>query len=212
MKLKDKKSQQSGRSAYAISDEAGIVAMPNMFDSFAGVFSPLIDSQLRNMSSRAGVRARGVSSFDFKGAALLATKVSGMNSSMLRARGSSSSPTANLAMFRGDCENEFSLKINHISPIQDDSREGILDSDSNIGKENAWSLDVSKDGEGQKRHESYESDIGTAGIVTTFESCVEHASAKYVSKNCVDAGPASAKDLGISAIFKKSSIGVIAHE
>ena len=131
---------------------------------------------------------------------------------MLRARGSSSSPTANLAMFRGDCENEFSLKINHISPIQDDSREGILDSDSNIGKENAWSLDVSKDGEGQKRHESYESDICTAGIVTTFEGGVEHASTEYVSKNCVDAGPASAKDLGISAIFKKSSIGVIAHE
>ncbi|MEY3089598.1 MAG: hypothetical protein RLZZ208_866 [Actinomycetota bacterium] len=212
MKLKDKKSQQSGRSAYAISDEAGIVAMPNMFDSFAGVFSPLIDSQLRNMSSRAGVRARGVSSFDFKGAALLATKVSGMNSSMLRARGSSSSPTANLAMFRGDCENEFSLKINHISPIQDDSREGILDSDSNIGKENAWSLDVSKDGEGQKRHESYESDICTAGIVTTFEGGVEHASTEYVTHDGVNAGSASAKNFRVATRLMESSIGVITHE
>ena len=212
MKLKDKKSQQSGRSAYAISDEAGIVAMPNMLDTRAIVFSSLIDSKLGYMSSRTGVRARGVSSFDFKGAALRAAKVSGMNSSMLRARGSSSGPTANLAMFRGDGENEFSLKINHISPIQDDGGEGILDSDSNIGKENARPLDVSKDGEGQKRHESDKCDVCAAGIATALESGVEHASTEYVTHDCVNAGSASAKDLRISAIFKESSIGVIAHE
>lgn len=212
MKLKDKKSQQSGRSAYAISDEAGIVAMPNMFDSFAGVFSPLIDSQLRNMSSRAGVRARGVSSFDFKGAALLATKVSGMNSSMLRTGRSSSRPTANLAVFRGDGENEFSLKINHIRPIQDDSREGILDSDSNIGKENARSLDVSKDREGQKRHEGDKCDVCAAGIVTALEGGVEHASTEYVTHDGVNAGSASAKNFRVATRLMESSIGVITHE
>ena len=212
MKLKDKKSQHGGRSAYAISDEAGIVAMPNMFDSFAGVFSPLIDSQLRNMSSRAGVRARGVSSFDFKGAALLATKVSGMNSSMLRSRGSYSSPATDGTMFRGDGKYEFRLEIDHIVPIKDDSRKGIFDSDSKVGKEDDGSLNAGVDREAQENHDCCEGNICPCGVIAIGECCVEHAGAEDVTKNCVDECASSAKDLGVTAILKKSSIGVIAHE
>lgn len=188
------------------------MVLPNMLDTRAIVFSSLINSKLGYMSSRTGVRARRVSSFDFKGAALRAAKVAGMNSSMLRTGRSSSGPTANLAMFRGDGENEFSFKVNHIRPIQDDSGEGILDSDSNIGKENARPLDVSKDGEGQKRHESDKCDVCAAGIVTALESGVEHASTEYITHDCVNAGSASAKDFRVATRLMESSIGVITHE
>jgi len=135
-----------------------------------------------------------------------------MDTSMLRTGRPSSSPATDLAMFGSNGENEFGLKVNDIVPIQDNCGEGILDSNSNIGKENAWSLNVSEDREYQERHESDKGDIRAAGIVSTFKSGVQHSDAKNVSESCVDASAASAKDLGIATTLKQSSIGVIAHE
>ena len=212
MKLKDKKCNQSEESASTICDEARVVGLPKMFDTFVPVFSPLIDSNSRYMSSRAGIGTGRVSRFDFKRTALHSAKVSGMNSSMLRAGRPSSSPATDLAMFGSNGENEFSLKVNDIVPIQNNCGEGILDSNSNIGKENAWSLNVSEDRESQERHESDKGDIRVAGIVSTFKSGVEHSDAKDVSESCVDSSAASTKYLGIATTLKQSSIGVIAHE
>ena len=212
MKLKDKKSNESQNSASAICDEARVVGLPKVFDAFATVFSPFIDSNSRYMSSRAGIGTGRVSRFDFKGASLHSAKVSGMNTSMLRAGRPSSSPATDLAMFGSNGENELCIKIDHIRPIQNDCGEGILDSNSNVGKENAWSLNVSEDREGQECHESDKGDVCAAGIVSTFKNGIEHSGAKNVSESCVYASTASAKDLGIATTLKQSSIGVIAHE
>ena len=212
MKLKNKKSYESDYSASEVCDEARVVRLPKMFDTFATVFSPLIDSNSSYMSGRAGIGAGRVSRFDFKRTTLHSAKVSRMDTSMLRAGRPSSSPATNLAMFGSNSENEFSFKVNDIVPIQNNCGEGILDSNSNIGKENAWSLNVSEDREGQERHESDKGDVRAAGIVSTFKSGVEHSDAKDVSESCVNASAASAKDLGIATTLKQSSIGVIAHE
>jgi len=212
VKLQNKKSYESDYSASAVCDEARVVRLPKMFDTFATVFSPLIDSKSRYMSSRAGIGTGRVSRFDFKRTALHSAKVSRMDTSMLRAGRPSSSPATDLAIFGSNSENEFSLKVNDIVPIQDNCGEGILDSNSNIGKENAWSLNVSENRECQERHESNKGDIRAAGIVSTFKSGVQHSDAKDVSESCVDASAASAKDLGIATTLKQSSIGVIAHE
>lgn len=212
MKLQNKKSYESNYSASAVCDEARVVSLPKMFDTFATVFSPLIDPDSSYMSGRAGIRTGRVSRFDFKRTALHSAKVSGMDTSMLRAGRPSSSPATDLAMFGSNSENKFSLKVNYIDPIQDNCGEGILDSDSNIGKENARPLDVCKDGEGQKRHESDKCDVCAAGIVTALEGGVEHASTEYVTHDCVNAGSASAKNFRVATRLMESSIGVITHE
>jgi len=105
-----------------------------MFDALATEFSPLINSYASDMSSGSRIGFGGVSGLDLKGSALHSAKVSGMNSSMLRARGSNSSPAAYWTVFRGERKDEFGLNIDHIIPIKNDCGEGIFDSDPEVVK------------------------------------------------------------------------------
>lgn len=212
MKLKSKETQESRKSGYGVRDERGAVTFPIKLDSLASNLSSVINSDPRNMSSSSRIGFGGVRGFDFEGAALHSTKVTGMDSSMLRSRGSYSSPATDRSMLRIDSKNELSLKIIHIAPIKNDGGEGILDSDSEISKENAWSLNTSENREAQKSHDCGESDIGASGVIAICKCGVEHACTEDVTEYGVNNSSSSAEDFRVATVLKKSSIGVIAHE
>jgi len=212
MKLKSKETQKSRKSGYGVCDERGVVTFPIMLDALASNFGSVSNSDPRNMSSSSRIGFGGVRGFDFEGAALHSTKVTGMDSSMLRSRGSYSSPATDWAMLRIDSKDELSLKIIHIAPIKNDGGEGILDSDSEISKENAWSLNTSENREAQKNHYCGESKIGACGVIAICKCGVEHASTEDVTEHGVNNSTSSAEDFRVTTVLKKSSIGVIAHE
>ena len=212
MKLKNKQSEERYASTGTVSNEPRVMVFPNVLDFLASDFLSLINSYASDMSSGSRIGFGGVSGLDLKGTSLHSAKVSGMNSSMLRSRGSYSSPATDGTMFRGDGKYEFRLEIDHIVPIKDDSRKGIFDSDSKVGKEDAGSLNAGVDREAQENHDCCKGNICPCGVIAIGECCVEHAGTEDVTKNCVDECASSAKDLGVTAILKKSSIGVIAHE
>lgn len=212
MKLKSKETQKSRKSGYGVRDERGVVTFPIMLDALASNFGSVINSDPRNMSSSSRIGFGGVRGFDFEGAALHSTKVTGMDSSMLRSRGTNGSPASDRAMLRIDSKNELSLKIIHIAPIKNDGGEGILDSDSEISKENAWSLNTSENREAQENHYCGESNIGASGVIAICKCGVEHASTEDVTEHGVNHSSSSAEDFRVTTVLKKSSIGVLAHE
>lgn len=212
MKLKSKQSEERCASTGTVSNEPRVMVFPNVLDVLASDFLSFIDFNSSDMGSSTRIRARGVRGFDFEGAALHSTKVTGMDSSMLRSRGSYSSPATDWAMLRIDSKDELSLKIIHIAPIKNDGGEGILDSDSEISKENAWSLKTSENREAQKNHYCGESKIGACGVIAICKCGVEHASTEDVTEHGVNNSTSSAEDFRVTAVLKKSSIGVIAHE
>ena len=212
MKLKGKETQKRRKSSYGVRDERDVVTFPLMLDNLASNFCSVINSDPRNMSSSSRIGFGGVCSFDCEGTALHFPKVTGMDSSMLRSRGSYSSPATDRTMLRIDSENELRLEIIHIAPIKNDGGEGILDSDSEISKENAWSLNTSENREAQKSYDCGESNIGANGVITIYKCGVEHASTEDVTEHGVNNSSSSAEDFRVTTVLKKSSIGVIAHE
>jgi len=212
MKLKSKETQKSRKSGYGVRDERGVMTFPIMLDALASNFGSVINSDPRNVGSSSRIGFRGVRGFDFKRSARHSTKVTGMDSSMLRSARTSCGPTADRAMLRIDSKNELSLKIIHIAPIKNDGGEGILDSDSEISKENAWSLNTSENREAQENHYCGESNIGASGVIAICKCGVEHASTEDVTEHGVNNSSSSAEDFRITTVLKKSSIGVFAHE
>lgn len=212
MKLKSKQTNESCESTHRERDESRVMTLPSVFDALATEFSPLINSYASDMSSGSRIGFGGVSGLDLKGSALWSAKVAGMDSSVLRSRRSHSRPATDWAVFRVDSKDELGLKVLNVVPIKNNCGEGILDADSKIGKEDAWSLNTSVNSEAQENHDCCEGNVCPCGVIAIGECCVEHAGAEDVTKNCVDECASSAKDLGVTAILKKSSIGVIAHE
>jgi len=212
VKLKSKQSEERYASTGTVSNEPRVMVFPNVLDVLASDFLSFIDFNSSDMGSSTRIRARGISSFNFKGTALHATKVSGMNSSMLRSRGSYGSPATDGTMPRGDSKHEFSLEIDHIAPIKDDGRKGIFDSDSKVGKEDAGSLNVGVDREAQEDHDCCKGNICACGVIAFGERGVEHSSTKNITKYGVNNSTSCAKDLCVAADLLESSIGVIAHE
>ena len=212
MKLKSKQSEERYASTGTVSNEPRVMVFPNVLDVLASDFLSFIDFNSSDMSSSTRIRARGISSFNFKGTALHSTKVSGMDSSMLRSRGSYGSPATDGTMLRGDGKCEFGLEIDHIAPIKDDGRKGIFDSDSKVGKEDAGSLNVGVDREAQEDHDCCKGNICACGVIAFGERGVEHSSTKNITKYGVNNSTSCAKDLCVAADLLESSIRVVAHE
>ena len=212
MRLQSKQSEERYSSTTRVSNEPRVVVLPNVLDFVASDFLSLIDFNSSDVCCSSRIGSRGIGSFNFKGTALNSAKVSGMNSSMLRARGSNSSPAAYWTVFRGERKDEFGLNIDHIIPIKNDCGEGIFDSDPEVGKENAWSLNAGVNREAQENHDCCEGNVCPCGVIAISERGVEHSGTENVTKHRVNERASRAKDLRVTTTLMESSIGVIAHE
>lgn len=212
MTLKSNQGKESYASKDTVRSEFRVVIFPHMLNLFSRNRLSLFDPNSSDMRCSSRVRARGISSLNFKRTALYSAKVSGMNSSMLRTGGSDGSPTSYGTVPRREGEHKFSLKIDYISPVKDDGRKGILDSNSKIGKENAGSLDVDVDRETQEDHNCREGDIFACGVITISEHGVEHSGTEDVAEHGVGERASRAKNLCVAATLIESSIRAITHE
>ena len=174
--------------------------------------SALLDVEARNLSRRSRIRPGRVSSFNSTTLLMKSFKLAGMNSSVLRSRGSSSSPAFNDSKVTFYVENKFSINITNLLPIKDLGGEGVSNCQAKVGKGQSWSLNSKVDRGSNQENKSTEGEVFSAAVLGFQESCNQHPKTEEISQTTVNSRALGAKNDRISADVNQIAEWRVSHE
>lgn len=172
----------------------------------------LLDVAASNLSGSSRIRSRGVSSFNSTTLLMKSFKLAGMNSSVLRSRGSSSSPAFNDSEITCYIENKFSIKITNLPPIKDCGGEGVSNSQSKVGKDQSRSLNSKIDRGSNQEDKSAKGEVFSAGVFGFKDSGNQHPKTEEISQTAVNSRTLGAENNQISTVINQSAEWRVSHE
>jgi hypothetical protein len=136
----------------------------------------------------------------------------GMNSSVLRSRGSSSSPAFNDSKVTFYVENKFSINITHLLPIKDRGSEGVSNCQAKVGKGQSRSLNSQVDRGSNQENKSTEGEVFSAAVLGFQESSNQHPKTEEISQTTVNSRALGTKDDRISTDVNQIAEWRVSHE
>jgi len=174
--------------------------------------SALLHIKASNLSRRSRIRPGRVSSFNSTTLLMKSFKLAGMNSSVLRSRGSSSSPAFNDSKVTFYVENKFSINITNLLPIKDLGGEGVSNCQAKVGKDQSRSLNSKVDRGSNQENKSTEGEVFSAAVLGFQESSNQHPKTEEISQTTVNSRALGAKDDRISADVNQIAEWRVSHE
>ena len=174
--------------------------------------SALLDVEARNLSRRSRIRPGRVSSFNSTTLLMKSFKLAGMNSSVLRSRGSSSSPAFNDSKVTFYVENKFSINITNLLPIKDLGGEGVSNCQAKVGKDQSRSLNSKVDRGSNQENKSTEGEVFSAAVLGFQESSNQHPKTEEISQATVNSRALGTKDDRISTDVNQIAEWRVSHE
>jgi len=174
--------------------------------------SALLHIKASNLSRRSRIRSRRVSSFNSTTLLMKSFKLAGMNSSVLRSRGSSSSPAFNDSKVTFYVENKFSINITNLLPIKDLGGEGVSNCQAKVGKDQSRSLNSKVDRGSNQENKSTEGEVFSAAVLGFQESSNQHPKTEEISQTTVNSRALGTKDDRISADVNQIAEWRVSHE
>lgn len=174
--------------------------------------SALLHIKASNLSRRSRIRSRRVSSFNSTTLLMKSFKLAGMNSSVLRSRGSSSSPAFNDSKVTFYVENKFSINITNLLPIKDLGGEGVSNCQAKVGKDQSRSLNSKVDRGSNQENKSTEGEVFSAAVLGFQESSNQHPKTEEISQTTVNSRALGTKNDRISADVNQIAEWRVSHE
>jgi len=174
--------------------------------------SALLHIKARNLSRRSRIRPGRVSSFNSTTLLMKSFKLAGMNSSVLRSRGSSSSPAFNDSKVTFYVENKFSINITNLYPIKDLGGEGVSNCQAKVGKDQSRSLNSKVDRGSNQENKSTEGEVFSAAVLGFQESSNQHPKTEEISQTTVNSRALGTKDDRISTDVNQIAEWRVSHE
>ena len=174
--------------------------------------SALLHIKASNLSRRSRIRPGRVSSFNSTTLLMKSFKLAGMNSSMLRSRGSSSSPAFNDSKVTFYVENKFSINITNLLPIKDLGGEGVSNCQAKVGKDQSRSLNSKVDRGSNQENKSTEGEVFSAAVLGFQESSNQHPKTEEISQATVNSRALGTKDDRISTDVNQIAEWRVSHE
>ena len=174
--------------------------------------SALLHIKASNLSRRSRIRPGRVSSFNSTTLLMKSFKLAGMNSSVLRSRGSSSSPAFNDSKVTFYVENKFSINITNLYPIKDLGGEGVSNCQAKVGKDQSRSLNSKVDRGSNQENKSTEGEVFSAAVLGFQESSNQHPKTEEISQTAVNSRALGAKNNRISTDVNQIAEWRVSHE
>ncbi len=174
--------------------------------------SALLHIKASNLSRRSRIRPGRVSSFNSTTLLMKSFKLAGMNSSMLRSRGSSSSPAFNDSKVTFYVENKFSINITNLYPIKDLGGEGVSNCQAKVGKDQSRSLNSKVDRGSNQENKSAKGEVFSAAVLGFQESSNQHPKTEEISQTTVNSRALGTKDDRISTDVNQIAEWRVSHE
>lgn len=174
--------------------------------------SALLHIKASNLSRRSRIRPGRVSSFNSTTLLMKSFKLAGMNSSVLRSRGSSSSPAFNDSKVTFYVENKFSINITNLYPIKDLGGEGVSNCQAKVGKDQSRSLNSKVDRGSNQENKSTEGEVFSAAVLGFQESSNQHPKTEEISQTTVNSRALGTKDDRISTDVNQIAEWRVSHE
>ena len=174
--------------------------------------SALLHIKASNLSRRSRIRPGRVSSFNSTTLLMKSFKLAGMNSSVLRSRGSSSSPAFNDSKVTFYVENKFSINITNLYPIKDLGGEGVSNCQAKVGKDQSRSLNSKVDRGSNQENKSTEGEVFSSAVLGFQESCNQHPKTEEISQTAVNSRALGTKDDRISTDVNQIAEWRVSHE
>ncbi len=174
--------------------------------------SALLHIKASNLSRRSRIRPGRVSSFNSTTLLMKSFKLAGMNSSMLRSRGSSSSPAFNDSKVTFYVENKFSINITNLYPIKDLGGEGVSNCQAKVGKGQSRSLNSKVYRGSNQENKSTEGEVFSAAVLGFQESSNQHPKTEEISQTTVNSRALGTKDDRISTDVNQIAEWRVSHE
>jgi len=174
--------------------------------------SALLHIKASNLSRRSRIRSRRVSSFNSTTLLMKSFKLAGMNSSVLRSRGSSSSPAFNDSKVTFYVENKFSINITNLYPIKDLGGEGVSNCQAKVGKDQSRSLNSKVYRGSNQENKSTEGEVFSAAVLGFQESSNQHPKTEEISQTTVNSRALGTKDDRISTDVNQIAEWRVSHE
>ncbi len=174
--------------------------------------SALLHIKASNLSRRSRIRPGRVSSFNSTTLLMKSFKLAGMNSSVLRSRGSSSSPAFNDSKVTFYVENKFSINITNLYPIKDLGGEGVSNCQAKVGKDQSRSLNSKVDRGSNQENKSAKGEVFSAAVLGFQESSNQHPKTEEISQATVNSRALGTKDDRISTDVNQIAEWRVSHE
>ncbi len=174
--------------------------------------SALLHIKASNLSRRSRIRPGRVSSFNSTTLLMKSFKLAGMNSSVLRSRGSSSSPAFNDSKVTFYVENKFSINITNLYPIKDLGGEGVSNCQAKVGKDQSRSLNSKVYRGSNQENKSTEGEVFSAAVLGFQESSNQHPKTEEISQTTVNSRALGTKDDRISTDVNQIAEWRVSHE
>ena len=174
--------------------------------------SALLHIKASNLSRRSRIRPGRVSSFNSTTLLMKSFKLAGMNSSVLRSRGSSSSPAFNDSKVTFYVENKFSINITNLYPIKDLGGEGVSNCQAKVGKDQSRSLNSKVYRGSNQENKSTEGEVFSAAVLGFQESSNQHPKTEEISQTAVNSRALGTKDDRISTDVNQIAEWRVSHE
>ncbi len=174
--------------------------------------SALLHIKASNLSRRSRIRPGRVSSFNSTTLLMKSFKLAGMNSSVLRSRGSSSSPAFNDSKVTFYVENKFSINITNLYPIKDLGGEGVSNCQAKVGKDQSRSLNSKVDRGSNQENKSAKGEVFSAAVLGFQESSNQHPKTEEISQTTVNSRALGTKDDRISTDVNQIAEWRVSHE
>ena len=174
--------------------------------------SALLHIKASNLSRRSRIRPGRVSSFNSTTLLMKSFKLAGMNSSVLRSRGSSSSPAFNDSKVTFYVENKFSINITNLLPIKDLGGEGVSNCQAKVGKDQSRSLNSKVDRGSNQENKSAKGEVFSSTVLGFQESSNQHPKTEEISQATVNSRALGTKDDRISTDVNQIAEWRVSHE
>jgi len=174
--------------------------------------SALLHIKASNLSRRSRIRPGRVSSFNSTTLLMKSFKLAGMNSSVLRSRGSSSSPAFNDSKVTFYVENKFSINITNLYPIKDLGGEGVSNCQAKVGKDQSRSLNSKVYRGSNQENKSTEGEVFSSAVLGFQESSNQHPKTEEISQTAVNSRALGTKDDRISTDVNQIAEWRVSHE
>ena len=174
--------------------------------------SALLHIKASNLSRRSRIRPGRVSSFNSTTLLMKSFKLAGMNSSVLRSRGSSSSPAFNDSKVTFYVENKFSINITNLYPIKDLGGEGVSNCQAKVGKDQSRSLNSKVYRGSNQENKSAKGEVFSAAVLGFQESSNQHPKTEEISQTTVNSRALGTKDDRISTDVNQIAEWRVSHE
>lgn len=174
--------------------------------------SALLDIAASNLSGSSRIRSRRVSSFNSTALLMKSFEFTGMNSSVLRSRGSSSSPAFNDSEITFYVENKFSIKITNQLPIKDCGGEGVSNCQSKVGEDQSRSLNSKVDRGSNQENKSAKGEIFSAAVFGFKDCGNQHPKTEEIPQTTVNSRALGTENNQISTVVNQSAEWRVSHE